>query len=99
MAAYTLTLSNDPIVILPAELARMVGLQEGAVQLIPGEQSLTVAPPPAPGEYTARWQVMGSALREQAEAYGIELEDRRDEAYWAIVNPLLDDAERWMSSF
>lgn len=98
MAAYTLTLSNDPVVILPAELARMAGLQEGAVQVIPGEQSLTVAAAPAAGEYAGRWQIMASALREQAEAYGIESEDRRDEAYWAIVNPLLDDAERWISS-
>ena len=79
-------------------LARLAGLREGAVQVIPGDKSLTVTAAPAAAEYAARWQVMSSALREQAASYGLGLDDRRDEAYCAIVDPLMDDAERWISS-
>ena len=41
---------------------------------------------------------MVQMLREQAAPYDLEFDDRRDEAYWAIVEPLLEDAERWTSS-
>lgn len=99
MTVYTLSFSGDPIVILPADLAQLAGLQEGAIQVIPGEHSLTVASATPLTNYAARWETMREMLREQAAPYGLEMEDRRDEAYWAIVEPLLEDAERWMSSF
>lgn len=98
MTVYTLSFSDDPIVILPADLAQLAGLQEGAIQITPGEHSLTVASATRPTNYAARWEAMRATLREQAAPSGLDLEDRRDEAYWAIVEPLLEDAERWTSS-
>lgn len=98
MTTYILSFSNDPIVTLPVELARLAGLQEGVVQVIPGEHALTVATTPAEMDYAVRWQLVSLVLHEQAASYGQELDDRRDEAYWAIVDPLLEDAELWAGS-
>jgi hypothetical protein len=44
MTTLTLQLSDKPIATLPAELARQAGLEEGEVQVIFGEHSLTVIP-------------------------------------------------------
>lgn len=51
MGTLTLRLSDEPIVTVPAELARQVGLEEGEVQVILGEQSLTVMPGTSPEDY------------------------------------------------
>lgn len=98
MQGYTLSFSDDLVVTLPADLAQLAGLREGAVQIVLGDRSLTVAAATAETDYAARWEAMSMALREQATSYALELEDHRDEAYWGIVDPLLADAERWMSS-
>lgn len=97
MTAYDMRFSDDPVLVVPAALARVAGLQEGAVQVIPGEHRLTVAAIPAGVDYSAHWQAMALSLREQAAAYGLESEDSRDEEYWAIVGALHEDAERWLS--
>ena len=41
---------------------------------------------------------MEISLREQAAHYGLEIEDHRDEEYWAIIGLLLQEAEHWISS-
>ncbi|NUQ37103.1 MAG: hypothetical protein HUU23_04765 [Caldilineales bacterium] len=98
MTAYTLRFSTDPIVMLPADLAQRAGLQEGLIQVIPGEARLTVAAMSPESSYADRWQHMAAALREQAAAYDPALEDRRDDAYWSVVDTLWADAERWIGS-
>ena len=98
MTAYTLRFSNEPVVTLPMDLARLAGLREGDVQIVPGNHSVTVTPVVSETDYALRWQVMETSLREQAAHYGLEIEDHRDEEYWAIVGPLLQEAEHWISS-
>ncbi len=98
MTTLTLRLSNQPLITLPAELARGLGLQEGTVQVIPGQHSLTFLPVTQPADYTARWAAMSAALREQASQFDLSAEDRRDAEYWAIVAPLFEETERTPSS-
>jgi antitoxin component of MazEF toxin-antitoxin module len=99
--ALTLRLSSDEsVVTLPAELARQAGLEEGNVQVIVGQNSLTLTPtmPSTDTDYAIRWEVMAAALREQAAQFDFSLEDRRDTSYWEVVNPLFEEAERMASS-
>jgi hypothetical protein len=98
MAIWPLQLSDKPIVTLPAELARQVGLEAGEVQIVLGEHSLTVVPATPPTDYATRWVVMAATLREQAASFDLSPEDRRDAAYWEIVNPLFEEAERLAGS-
>jgi antitoxin component of MazEF toxin-antitoxin module len=98
MTTLTLQLSDQPVVTLPAELAHQAGLEEGEVQVILGEHSLTVIPVTPSADYTTRWEAMAATLREQAAQFGFSLEDRRDASYWEIVTPLFQEAERIASS-
>ncbi|MBL7064102.1 MAG: AbrB/MazE/SpoVT family DNA-binding domain-containing protein [Anaerolineae bacterium] len=98
MATLTLRLSNEFTVALPAKLARRAGLEEGKVQVILGERSLTVTPITPPTNYTIRWKSMATTLREQAAQFDFSPEDRRDASYWEIVNPLFEEVERIVSS-
>jgi antitoxin component of MazEF toxin-antitoxin module len=98
MTTLTLQLSDKPVVTLPAELAHQAGLEEGEVQVILGEHSLTVIPVTPSADYTIRWEAMAATLREQAAQFGFSLKDRRDASYWEIVNPLFQEAERIASS-
>jgi len=98
MTILTLRLSDQPLITLPAELAQGLGLQEGAVQVIPGQHSLTLLPVIQPADYAARWSAMSATLREQAPELDLSGEDRRDAGYWAIVAPLFEEAERTISS-
>lgn len=98
MTACNMRFSDEPVLVLPATLARETGLQEGAVMVIPGDHRLTITSIPAETDYTARWQAMASSLREQVATFGLEREDDRDEGYWAIVNALHEDVARWVSS-
>jgi hypothetical protein len=98
MATLTLQLSDKPIVTLPAELAYQVGLEEGEVQIVLGEHSLTVIPATPSTEYTIRWEAVSATLREQAAQFDFSLEDRRDASYWEIVHPLFEEVERTLTS-
>jgi hypothetical protein len=98
MSTLTLHLSDESAVTLPAELARQAGLEEGEVQVILGEHSLTVVSSAVSTGYTARWEAMQAVLREQAAQFDLYQEDRRDASYWQIVTPLLEEAERIVSS-
>lgn len=93
MTTLTLHLSNQPLITLPAELARVLGLREGAVQVIPGHHSLTFLPVTQPADYTVRWAAMSATLHEQAQQFDLSAEDHRDAEYWAIVAPLLEEAQ------
>lgn len=94
MTTLTLQLSDQPLVTLPAELAQQAGLEEGQVQLILGDHSLTVVPATPPTDYAARWQTVATTLREQAAQFRVSVEDRRDASYWEIVNPLFEETDR-----
>jgi len=98
MATLTLQLSDESILSLPTELAHQAGLEEGEVQVILGEHSLTVIPVTPSADYTICWEAMAATLREQAAQFGFSLEDRRDASYWEIVTPLFQEAERIASS-
>jgi len=98
MAILPLRLSERSAVILPANLAHQAGLEEGEVQVILGEHSLTVIPVSLTTDYAPRWEAMVATLREQAAPFGLLPEDRRDASYWAIVNPLFEEAERMIGS-
>ena len=100
MGTLTLRLSDESTVTVPAGLAHQAGLEEGEVQVILGERSLTVMAmtSPADADYEARWKAMAATLREQAAQFDFSLEDRRDASYWEIVNPLFEEVERSSSS-
>jgi 3-polyprenyl-4-hydroxybenzoate decarboxylase len=98
MATLTLQLSDESIVTLPAELARQAGLEEGDVQIVLGEHSLTVIAATASTDYTIRWEAMAATLREQAAQFDFSLEDHRDASYWEIVAPLFEEVERTLGS-
>jgi antitoxin component of MazEF toxin-antitoxin module len=98
MTTLTLQLSDKPVVTLPAELAHQAGLEEGEVQIVLGEHSLTVIPATPSTDYTIRWEAMAATLREQAAQFDFCLEDRRDASYWEIVAPLFEEVERTLGS-
>jgi hypothetical protein len=93
MTTLTLHLPNQPLITLPAELASVLGLREGAVQVIPGQNSLTFLPVIQPADYTARWATISATLHEQTQQLDLAAEDHRDAEYWAIVAPLLEEAQ------
>jgi len=96
MYTFILQLSNESVVTLPAELARQAGLKEGAsVEAVVTAEGLTIFPA---GDYTETWRVLESQMRYQAAALGLGDLDRRDEAYWQIVEPMLQDLERDVSA-
>jgi len=97
MTTFPLLLSDKSTVVLPAELAHQAGLEEGDVQVILGEHSLTVIPSASATDYTIRWKAIAATLREQAAQFDLSLTDRRDASYWEIVNPLFEEAERMVS--
>ncbi len=92
MTTFTLQLSNESIVTLPTELAHRIGLEEGdPVVARVTTEGLTITPA---RDYAETWRVMESRLRYQATALELTGPDRRDEAYWQIVEPMLQDLER-----
>jgi hypothetical protein len=91
MTTLTLQLSDESIVILPADLARQAGLEEGtSVEAMVTAEGLTIAPMRA---YAETWRVLENSLRYQATTLGLIGPDRRDETYWQIVDPMLHDLE------
>lgn len=98
MTVLTLRVSDQPVITLPAELARLAGLEEGQVQVIPNEHRVTVLPLSEPTDYAARWESLAAALRENAAQYDLAVADRRDAAYWETVAPLFAEAERAVGS-
>lgn len=96
MPTFILRLSDEPIVALPAALVRQAGLEEGAsVKAVVTAKGLTIAPA---RDYAETWRVLESRLRYQATALGLAGPDRRDETYWQIVDPMLQDLERDISA-
>ena len=94
MSAIILRLSSEPIIMLPADLAQRAGLQEGAaIQAIvlPGSLELRVANQEA--AYQAEWPARRARLRECAAALGLQETDRRDDEYWQIVTPLMEELD------
>lgn len=98
MTVLTLRLSDQPVITLPTEVARLAGLEEGQVQVIFNQQSITVLPITAPTDYTVRWESMAAALREQAAQLDLVPADQRDASYWETVAPLFEEAERLVGS-
>ena len=43
-----------------------------------------------------KWQSIAAILHEQATQLGLTTEDRRDAAYWEIVEPLFVETDRMM---
>jgi len=98
MTVVPLRLSDQLLVTLPAELARQAGLSEGNVEVVLGEIGLTVLPGTPSSDYPARWEIMAAALREQTAQLVPSAEDRRDQSYWEIVAPLLEETARTVGS-
>lgn len=95
MTVLALRLFDQPVITLPAELAR---LEEGQVQVIPNQQRVTVLPITASTDYTVRWEIIQAALREQAVQLDLIPADRRDASYWQTVAPLFAEAEQLVGS-
>jgi len=99
MTVLTLRLSDQPVITLPAELARLAGLREGGqVQVIPDQQRVTVLPVPIASDYAAQWANLSATLREQAAQFDLAPSDRRDASYWETVAPLFAETEQSLSS-
>ena len=98
MTLLTLRLSDQPVITLPADLARLAGLQEGQVQVIPDPQRVTVLPMPAPADYAARGKACPhrSASRPRNSIW--LLSTAATPWYWETVAPLFDEAERFVSA-
>ena len=89
MAILTVQVSDESIVTLPADLAQQAGLEAGdSVEVVLTEQGLTLAPA---RDYGRIWQVLERHLRYQAQELGLVRPDRRDDAYWQVVEPMLHD--------
>ena len=95
MSTFTLQLSNEPIITLPADLAQRAGLREGMTfRVIVSAQGLELRPAAqAPAAYAADWPARRSQLREHAIALGLHGPDRRDDEYWQIVLPLMEELD------
>ena len=88
----TLQLSDEPVVTLPTGLARRAGLEEGdAIEAAITPEGLTLAPA---RDYAGAWHALEERLRYQAADLGLTDIDRRDDEYWRIVEPMLQDLER-----
>jgi antitoxin component of MazEF toxin-antitoxin module len=96
MTVFTLQLSDKSTVILPAELARQAGLEEGdSVEAVVTPEGLTLV---SIRDDAETWRTLERRLRYQAAALELMDADRRDEAYWHIVDPMFKDLERDVSA-
>ena len=96
MSTLTLRLSNEPMITLPADLAQRAGFQAGAdlqaviiaggLELVPADQAM--------GACAAAWPARRAQLRECAQSLGLYGPDRRDDEYWQIVAPLMEEFDR-----
>jgi len=96
MSTLTLQLSNEPMITLPADLAQRAGFQAGAdlqaviiaggLELVPADQAM--------GACAAAWPARRAQLRERAQSLGLYGPDRRDDEYWQIVAPLMEEFDR-----
>ena len=92
MSILTIQVSDESIVTLPADLAQQAGLEAGdPVEVVLTEQGLTLA---LARDYRRIWQVLERRLRYQAEELRLVRPDKRDDAYWQVVEPMLQDLER-----
>ena len=98
VTSFTLKLSDQPVITVPADVAHQAGLEEGQIQIILGKRSLTLVPHAPATDYTAHWDAVAATLREQAAQFDLVQEDRRDETYWDIVAPLFEETERTIGS-
>jgi len=94
MSALILRLSNELIVSLPADLAQRAGWQDGMpLQAVVSAQGLELHPVGQVLPYTADWRIRQAQLRERATALGVYEPDRRDQEYWQIVSPLMEELD------
>ncbi|MFQ5812254.1 MAG: AbrB/MazE/SpoVT family DNA-binding domain-containing protein [Anaerolineae bacterium] len=92
MVTFAVRFSTESVVTLPVELARRVGLEEGAsVEITVTPKGVTLTPVT---DYVQTWRLLESQLRYQAVSLGLPPSDQRDDAYWQIVEPMLQDLER-----
>jgi antitoxin component of MazEF toxin-antitoxin module len=101
MSILTLQLSNEPVVTLPADLAQRAGLQEGtALEATVSAEGLELRPAgQETAAYAAGWPARQAQLRERAIALGLYQPDRRDDEYWQIVTPLLQELDHELPSY
>jgi len=98
MSSLILRLSNEPVITLPADLAQRAGLEEGMdlqatvmdreIDLRPADQETR--------DYAAAWPARRAQLRERAMLLGLYGPDQRDDEYWQIVTPLLEELDHEM---
>jgi hypothetical protein len=94
MSALILRLSNETVVSLPADLAQRAGWQEGTpLQAVVSAHGLELHPAGAVLPDAADWPLRQAQLRERATALGLYEPDRRDQEYWQIVSPLLEELD------
>jgi hypothetical protein len=94
MSALILRLSNETVVSLPADLAQRAGWQEGMpLQAIVSDRGLELHPAGQVLPYVADWPTRQAQLRERATFLGLYEPDRRDEEYWQIVSPLMEELD------
>jgi len=92
MATFSVRLSEESVVILPAEPARRAGLEEGSsVEITVTPEGLTLTPA---RDYARLWHLLEGQLRYWAANLGLIPSDERDDTYWQIVEPMLQDLER-----
>jgi hypothetical protein len=68
-------------------------LATGDAVPLPRHHGLTFLPATQPADYTVRWAAMSATLHEQAQQFELSPEDHRAAKYWAIVAPLLEEAQ------
>jgi antitoxin component of MazEF toxin-antitoxin module len=91
MTTLAVRFSSESVITLPAELARRAGLEEsGPVEVTLTAKGLLLTP--ATGAQS--WRVLEERLRYQAANLELATSDERDDAYWQIVEPMLQDLER-----
>jgi len=99
MSALILRLSNEPVVSLPADLVQRAGWQDGLpLQAVVSPHGLELRPAGPVMPDAAEWPLASyttrlAQLREHATALGLYGPDRRDEEYWQIVSPLLEELD------
>jgi len=93
MSTLILQLSNEPIITLPSDLAQRAGLHEGTIlQATVSAEGLELRPA-EPVAYAVGWAARRAQLRERAIALDLYEPDRRDDEYWQIVTPLLEELD------
>ena len=94
MSALILRLSSEPVISLPADLAQRAGWQEGtSLQVVVSAQGLELHPADQVLPDATGWPIRQAQLRERATALGLYEPDRRDEEYWQIVSPLMEELD------